>query len=384
MNLQVLGKRMVMDALRQTAGAGATPNEHLAAAIDWVCAAQDSQPNGGVSLRYSLRSGWDPSYPETTGYIIPTFLEYAVRTGRAEFTERAMRMADWEVSIQNRDGSFEGGALGSGMGPFVFDTGQILFGLIAAYRYTKRQKYLDSAMRAGKWLVEVQNAGGMWDRFTFNAIPHVYYTRVAWALADLGCLTSEAVFKDAAQRNCSWVLGCQQPNGWFDRAGFTEQAHASPYTHTISYTLEGLIGTGLLLDRREYINAVLRAVVPICSMVTGDGFWSGCVNPEWRPASKSACMTGSAQLGWVCGKLYQISGDTWFLQKMRVLNRYVSARQQRGGPRCVAGAISGSYPIWGSYQRLAYPNWAAKFFADSLMLEMDIDGAGAAPGRTSA
>ena len=33
----------------------------------------------------------------------------------------------------------------------------------------------------------------------------------------------------------------------------------------------------------------------------------------------------------------------------------------------VSGAIAGSWPVWGSYVRLGYPNWAAKFFADLLM-----------------
>jgi len=34
------------------------------------------------------------------------------------------------------------------------------------------------------------------------------------------------------------------------------------------------------------------------------------------------------------------------------------------------GAIAGSAPIWGRYSMFEYPNWAAKFFADALMLKM--------------
>jgi hypothetical protein len=36
----------------------------------------------------------------------------------------------------------------------------------------------------------------------------------------------------------------------------------------------------------------------------------------------------------------------------------------------VRGGIAGSWPIWGAYSRFEFPNWAAKFFADALMLEM--------------
>ena len=32
------------------------------------------------------------------------------------------------------------------------------------------------------------------------------------------------------------------------------------------------------------------------------------------------------------------------------------------------GAIAGSYPMLGRYERLKYPNWATKFFADALLL----------------
>ena len=36
----------------------------------------------------------------------------------------------------------------------------------------------------------------------------------------------------------------------------------------------------------------------------------------------------------------------------------------------VRGAIPGSAPIWGAYSRFEFPNWAAKFFADALMMDM--------------
>ena len=33
----------------------------------------------------------------------------------------------------------------------------------------------------------------------------------------------------------------------------------------------------------------------------------------------------------------------------------------------VRGAIAGSYPIWGRYAPLTFPNWATKFFIDALI-----------------
>jgi len=36
----------------------------------------------------------------------------------------------------------------------------------------------------------------------------------------------------------------------------------------------------------------------------------------------------------------------------------------------VCGGIAGSAPIWGRYSMFEYPNWAAKFFADAMMMRM--------------
>src|SRR6202158_5090542 len=49
------------------------------AAIIWLGQAQDHSllRDGGVARHYSLLTGWSASYPETTGYIVPTMIEYA-------------------------------------------------------------------------------------------------------------------------------------------------------------------------------------------------------------------------------------------------------------------------------------------------------------------
>ena len=76
------------------------------AALDWLCRAQDSSrtADGGVARHYGLRDGWGASYPETTGYIVPTLIDQAGRRGRPELLDRARRMLDWLVAIQFPDG----------------------------------------------------------------------------------------------------------------------------------------------------------------------------------------------------------------------------------------------------------------------------------------
>ena len=47
---------------------------------------------------YCLVTGWGTSYPETTGYIIPTLIREARLSGDHSLLERARRMLDWLVS----------------------------------------------------------------------------------------------------------------------------------------------------------------------------------------------------------------------------------------------------------------------------------------------
>ena len=75
-------------------------------AIAWITRAQNCSKSrdGGVAYVYSLIDDWGSSYPETTGYTIPTILTYAEIVGNDELTQRAVKMLDWLVSIQLENG----------------------------------------------------------------------------------------------------------------------------------------------------------------------------------------------------------------------------------------------------------------------------------------
>src|SRR4051812_35023202 len=83
-------------------------------AVAWIGRAQDFSKtrDGGAARHYSLLDGWGSSYPETTGYIVPTLLNVArTRSGPAAAAarQRARRMLDWMVAIQLPQGGFQGG-----------------------------------------------------------------------------------------------------------------------------------------------------------------------------------------------------------------------------------------------------------------------------------
>ena len=71
----------------------------------WIYRAQDANGDGGVSHSYLIGTGWMRSYPETTGYIIPTLLNWHATTQDDEPRRRALAMADWELGLQLDSGA---------------------------------------------------------------------------------------------------------------------------------------------------------------------------------------------------------------------------------------------------------------------------------------
>src|SRR3984957_4178938 len=216
----------------------------LRAAMIWLCQAQDAAVGGGLSYGFCLRRGWLLPYPETTGYCIPTFLEYSRLTGDDTFRVRAERMASWTLNVQSESGGIPGGIF-DGMRckpPMSFDTGQVLQGWCTLYRINQRDQLIGAAIRAGDWLLEHQTQEGAWEdtspgrreptRFAFNS-------RTSWSLLELFHITHCERFRLGALRNLEWTLSLQLENGWFRSAGFGPQE--LPLTHTVAYIVEGLL-----------------------------------------------------------------------------------------------------------------------------------------------
>jgi hypothetical protein len=103
----------------------------------------------------------------------------------------------------------------------------------------------------------------------------------------------------------------------------------------------------------------------------------------WRPAVKYSCLTGTVQLGGVWLRLYQETGDhRWLHSGLKAIEQ-AAARQEMIGSAQVHGALAGSFPIFGRYAPLQYPNWATKFLADALMLYDDCLQGGGPDGTHS-
>jgi hypothetical protein len=84
--------------------------------------------------------------------------------------------------------------------------------------------------------------------------------------------------------------------------------------------------------------------------------------------------TGSAQMAAVWLKFFRISGERiWYDAACQMLGLLMAVQTRMPGePDDTAGAIPGSFPLWGRYEPFAFPNWATKFFADALLLESEL------------
>ncbi|HYP67640.1 MAG TPA: prenyltransferase/squalene oxidase repeat-containing protein [Thiobacillaceae bacterium] len=346
---------------------------HLRAAIDWLCRAQDVRTGthdaGGVAAGWSFEDGWLPSYPETTGYIIETFLVASQYVGRPELVERAQRMLDWELSLQDADGAFPGHFGEKGSHAVIFNQGQIMHGLVAGYTQLKRQDCLAVGVRAGRWLAQQQDDDGCYRKFEHNGVPHVYNTRAIWALASIGLLANEDSLVQAARRNLDWALGQQTPSGWYRANAFLPGR--DPYTHTIAYAIRGFLESAVLLGEERYLRSAERAARGLMAQQRADGWLAGTYDDGWAPTAGYACVTGVAQMALCWLRLFQLTGERDYRDAAGRAIAFVKRTQRiEESDDILRGAIPGSAPIWGAYSRFEFPNWAAKFFADALMMDM--------------
>lgn len=350
--------------------------EHLQAAMDWLCRAQDATPDDGVSAFFDVAAGsWAPSYPETTGYIIPTFFDYAAYTGNETYRARAMRMAVWLLTLQLENGAFPMGPLWPDLAqerkPIVFDTGQIIHGLVRTFEETGDLRYLEAAQRAGDWLVSILEPDGSWRRFDFLDHVHVYNARVAWALLRIDEASHADKYRSAAVKNLTWTMQQQTADGWFQHAAFAPDQE--PLTHTLAYTIRGLLESGTLLSDQQMIGAARLAADALRDRQIQDGYLRGTYSPGWQSGVKWSCLTGNVQMAGIWLRFYRMTGHEAYFQAASAANHYVKQVQQRAsGLPGLDGGIAGSFPIYGDYHPYLYVNWAAKFFIDSLLMEEQI------------
>ena len=353
----------------------------VSAALDWLGAAQDNSlsSDGGIARDYSLVSGWRASYPETSGYIVPTLLRGQPGHPNEVPRERARAVLDWLVSIQLDGGGFQGGVIGqTPVVPVTFNTGQILIGLASGVSELG-EEYRASMRGAADWLVRTQDDDGAWRK---NPTPFAkegekaYETHVAWGLLEAARREPSRGYAEAALRNIRWALTKQRPNGWFADCCLNDASR--PLTHTIGYALRGVVEGYRFAKDESLLDAALLTANGAMSALRSNGFLPGRLNADWSGAVTWACLTGTVQIAHCWLLLYQITSDAKFLDAARLANSYVRARVRIDGTPEMCGGVKGSFPVDGEYGQFEYLSWACKFFIDANILEQELSAPAAA------
>lgn len=358
----------------------AQTRERADAAVEWIVRAQAANNDGGVALGYFPcdhgGSGWRASYPETTGYIITSLLAYDRAFGSERARDAALRMARWEIAVQMPSGAVQGGPVCSPerQTPAAFNTGMVLDGLCSAYEVSRDAAILEAARRAADFLVNDLDDSGYYrtnGAFVSTGEIKTYTCLCSWAIHRFGDIVGEDRYRTAAMRSVQAALAQQQRNGWFAHNDLTH-SHA-PLTHTIGYTLQGVLEVGLLAKRDDFVAAVRRTADQLVERIQPSGYLPGRFYSDWQPGAGSSCLTGSAQIAIVLYRLYEITDARGYADAANRLVNYLKALQRLD---CedpgVNGAIAGSFPLFGGYMRGGYPNWATKYFLDALLLQAKV------------
>ncbi len=341
---------------------------HIILAADWLLQAQKFGEDDGYSRGYYLqKDGWDKSYIETTGYIIPTLLNVYEKIGDKRYLDSAKKAGKWLLDIQNDNGSFSD--IDNGI-ELVFDTGQVLYGLIALYEeptlsISEKERYYEAINNASSWLCSVQDKDGSWSRYGYQNMAHTYYSRVSSILYKAGLICENKIYQDAASKHIAWVLQNQKENGFFARLEFVEGE--KPLLHAMIYVLEGLYAYYHLTKDENILKALLKNAdklkeinstrdLLLCSQY--DASFT-CVNPQ-------RCMTGLAQWANLAFKLYKITKDEDYLVCAKKSLYYLKSKQFKEGEN-LKGSLPGSVPFWGVYAPFSAVNWGVKFFIDAMV-----------------
>jgi hypothetical protein len=336
--------------------------QHLRLAAGWFATAQ--QEDGGFSRGFSLLTGrWERSYPETTGYVIPSLYICAEILRDSSLTRTATRAADWLIHAQHSEGYFTDIDLGA---PQVFDTAQCLEGLCAAALATGAPKYRRASERAIAWLIRLQSADGSWTSHTYNRTARAYYARVAAALLSAGYVFGLPEALRAGVAGLRWAAARSMANGFFSACHFDGKP---ALLHTLAYTSAALLRGYFLTRDQQFLGATLRNARGLLQACTATGDLPvESYNSEWTPLTTTRCCAGMGQYAAIFLFLHSIVADADEMRGagMRLLD-FLMRHQIKTGSR-LTGSLPASLPVCDGYVGPHVVNWPAKFFIDGLIL----------------
>lgn len=275
------------------------------------------------------------SYPEVTGYFIPSLLRWGYR-------EIALSYARWLCSIQKEDGSWYDTL---DQAPYVFDTAQILKGLLDVRElYPEADKHIK---RGCDWILSNMDQEGclhtpdqsQWDEADTSDLIHLYCLAPLYEAARIFNIPQ---YSEKADK----IKTCYIKNRQDEILNFDLLSHFH------AYVLEALCDLG----ERELAQ---RAMERVASLQREDGMVPAHRNVNW------VCSTGLIQFALVWYKLGDLERGN------RALQYACSLQNQSGGwygsyataMREICAADEKEYPLYFADSEIS---WAVKYFFDAL------------------
>lgn len=342
-----------------------------AMAVEWLLHAQRQSPDGGFPT-LSMSNGFGASYPETSGYILETLINWHKISPSVQLEQSIKTTVDWLLDIQHPDGGWQSGYVDQHKPPVVFNTGQVMRGLTSMYEKTKDSVIGEALDRASQWIVDVQESPGVWAQHNYLGQARVYDTYVDAPLMRWGLERNNVDVIEAARKNIRWVMKKQQTNGWFADADNTIKHNENPILHTIAYTVDGLLEFAELSDEDDvFINGKITADILAQRMVS-DKRLPGRLEARWR-GSEAAIPTGYAQMVVAWRRIHNRLPDQPIWQQAidEACAHLMHMQWKDTNVPHLDGGISGSFPFWGKYEPFRCPNWAVKYFIDAMMAHPD-------------
>lgn len=256
-------------------------------------------------------------YPEVTGYLIPTLLDRGNRI-------LAERYADYLSYLQRPSGAYAG----SDGQEYIFDTAQVLRGLLRACQIWP--EYEQVARNAADYLARSIDASGRMSATYGDAITEYVHVYALPPLLEAGRILHHPQYTRKAKLAIRYYKS---------QSDVLDQ---NRLTHFLAYIIDGFIECG----EREFVRKAVRQAF---SRQTKNGAIPAYPNVSW------VCSTGLAQFAIIALKMNMTD------QAARALHYLCNAQNKTGG-------FYGSYGRRAQYFPREEISWANKFFLDAVYL----------------
>lgn len=283
-------------------------------------------------------------YPEVTGYYIPTLLEWG-------YKDLALNYAKTLRTMQKPEGAWYDSGNNQ---PYIFDTAQILKGLIAIYPLIPEVK--TNIIKGCDWILSNMTEEGRLKPAFENCFPEddSFYSELVHTYCLTPLMNASKLFnkpeyeKSAVKIKDYYIANYKQ-----------KILNFNLLSHFYAYVMEGLLDMG----ETELIKEAMHNIEKFRNKKGGI---PGLNNVDW------VCSTGMFQLALVYYKLGE-------LEKGNELFEYTCSLQNK------SGGWYGSYPIsfinnyftFGNKKAHYFPNeeisWANKYFLDALAFKEKLE-----------